>query len=155
MGWNYLSIPKLQRLHRWSLGMDKYFHLTLYRACDYLCMLGLKLNHVSKRGHCLSSCQTFVLESRVIKFKPVNHYKPNYVCSEYALSEELIVYLKNSAQNYKSWVVSGSMRSYKSEWQISREVFQSLSLSGELVVKSAELLSLSGEIAVRCSKFYV
>ena len=21
--WNYLSIPKLQRLHRWSLGMDK------------------------------------------------------------------------------------------------------------------------------------
>ena len=23
MGWNYLSIPKLQRLHRWSLGMDK------------------------------------------------------------------------------------------------------------------------------------
>ena len=26
MGWNYLSIPKLQRLHRWSLGMDKSFH---------------------------------------------------------------------------------------------------------------------------------
>ena len=23
VGWNYLSIPKLQRLHRWSLGMDK------------------------------------------------------------------------------------------------------------------------------------
>ena len=23
MGLNYLSIPKLQRLHRWSLGMDK------------------------------------------------------------------------------------------------------------------------------------
>ena len=22
-GWNNLSIPKLQRLHRWSLGMDK------------------------------------------------------------------------------------------------------------------------------------
>ena len=31
--YNYLSIPKLQRLHR------------------YLSMLGLKLNHVSKRGH--------------------------------------------------------------------------------------------------------
>ena len=30
--------------------MDKYFHLTLYQACDYLSMLGLKLNHVSKRG---------------------------------------------------------------------------------------------------------
>ena len=23
VGWNYLSMPKLQRLHRWSLGMDK------------------------------------------------------------------------------------------------------------------------------------
>ena len=34
MGWNYLSIPKLQRLHP-----------TLYRACDYL-LLGLKLNQV-------------------------------------------------------------------------------------------------------------
>ena len=51
MGWNYLSIPKLQRLYRLSLGMDKYFHPTLYWACDYLSMLGLKLNHVSKRGH--------------------------------------------------------------------------------------------------------
>ena len=51
MGWNYLSIPKLQRLHRWSLRMDKQFHPTLYQACNYLYMLGLKLNHVSKRGH--------------------------------------------------------------------------------------------------------
>ena len=31
--------------------MDKYFHLTLYQACDYLSMLGLKLNHVNKKGH--------------------------------------------------------------------------------------------------------
>ena len=30
-----------------SLGMDKLFHPTLYRACDYLSKLGLKLNHVS------------------------------------------------------------------------------------------------------------
>ena len=28
--WNYLSIPKLQRYNRWSLGMDKYFHPILY-----------------------------------------------------------------------------------------------------------------------------
>ena len=40
MGWNYLSIPKLQRCNRWSLGMDKWFHPTLYWACDYLSMLG-------------------------------------------------------------------------------------------------------------------
>ena len=51
MGWNYLSIPKLQRCNRWSLGMDKLFHPTLYMACDYVSMLGLKLNHVSKRGY--------------------------------------------------------------------------------------------------------
>ena len=50
MGWNYLSIPKLQWLHRWSLGMDKLFHPIHYNGCNYLCMLGLKLNHVSKRS---------------------------------------------------------------------------------------------------------
>ena len=50
MGSNFISIPKLQRLPRWSLGMDKQFHLTLFLACYYLSMLGLKLNHVSKRG---------------------------------------------------------------------------------------------------------
>ena len=35
--WNYLSIS------------------TLYRVCDYLTMLGLKLIHVSKRGPCWST----------------------------------------------------------------------------------------------------
>ena len=50
MDWNYLSIPKLQRCNRWSLGMDNKFHLTFYQTCNYLSMLGLKLNHVSKRG---------------------------------------------------------------------------------------------------------
>ena len=33
-----------------SLGMYKYFHPTHYRTCDYLSILGLKLNYVSKRG---------------------------------------------------------------------------------------------------------
>ena len=51
MGWNYLSIPKLQRLHRWSLGMDKQFHPTLSDGCNYLSMLEFKLNDVSKMGH--------------------------------------------------------------------------------------------------------
>ena len=50
MGWNYLPIPKLQPLHRWSLGMDRLFHPTHYNGCNYLSMLGFKLNHVSKRG---------------------------------------------------------------------------------------------------------
>ena len=59
MRWNYLSIPKLQRLHRWSLGMDKQFHPIHYNGCNYLSMLGLKLNHVSKRGHCRPYCIRF------------------------------------------------------------------------------------------------
>ena len=46
----YLSIPKLQQLHNWSLRMDKWFHPTLYQTCDYLSMLGLKWNRVSKMG---------------------------------------------------------------------------------------------------------
>ena len=46
--WNYLSIPKLQRLHRWCYEMDKSFHPTLYWSCDNLSMLGFKLIHVTK-----------------------------------------------------------------------------------------------------------
>ena len=37
VGWNYLSIPK----HCWSLGMDKWFHPTLYNGCNFL-----KMGHV-------------------------------------------------------------------------------------------------------------
>ena len=36
--------------------MDKWFHPTLYNGCNYLSMLGLKLNHVSKRGPWVDSC---------------------------------------------------------------------------------------------------
>ena len=43
VGLNYLSIPILQRLHRWSLGMDKLFHLTLFWTCDYSSMLRLRV----------------------------------------------------------------------------------------------------------------
>ena len=49
MGSNNLSIPQLQRCNLWSLGMDKYFHPTFNWTCDYLFMLGLNLNHVSKK----------------------------------------------------------------------------------------------------------
>ena len=48
VGWNYLSILKLQRLHRWSLGMDEKFHPTLYDGCIYLFMVGLKLIYINK-----------------------------------------------------------------------------------------------------------
>ena len=36
--------------YRWSLGMDEKIHPTLYWPCNYLSMLGLKSNHVSKMG---------------------------------------------------------------------------------------------------------
>ena len=39
-----------QWLHRWSLGIDKCCHPMIYWVCDYFSMLGLKLNHVCKRG---------------------------------------------------------------------------------------------------------
>ena len=38
-------------VHCWSLGMDKQFHPILHHGWNYLSMLGLNLNHVSKRGH--------------------------------------------------------------------------------------------------------
>ena len=47
---SYSSIPKLQCLHRWSLGMDKLFHPIHYWPCDYLSMLGSKLIYASKMG---------------------------------------------------------------------------------------------------------
>ena len=84
MGSNYLSIPKLQQCNRWRLGMDKLFHRTLYWACDYLSMLGLKLNHVSKIGirnlkRCqdtfLSAMKKFVdLHNDVVTWKRFPHY---------------------------------------------------------------------------------
>ena len=47
---NYLSIPKLQRCNRCSLGMDKYFHHTLNWTCDYLFMPVLKVIYMIVRG---------------------------------------------------------------------------------------------------------
>ena len=38
----------LQRRNRWSLGMDKYIHPACYNACNYLFLLGININHVSK-----------------------------------------------------------------------------------------------------------
>ena len=43
---------KRQRLHRWSLGMDKLFHPTLYKRCNYLSSLGFKSIRVNKMGPC-------------------------------------------------------------------------------------------------------
>ena len=47
---DYLSIPKLQRLHRWCLEWTGYVMPHFTGFVIYLSMLGLKLNHVNKRG---------------------------------------------------------------------------------------------------------
>ena len=51
VGSDCLSVPGLQRLHRCSLGVDGWFHLTLCNGCDCVSMLGLELDRVSERGH--------------------------------------------------------------------------------------------------------
>ena len=43
VGWNNLSIPKLQWLSYWSLGINTQFHSTFCKTCDYLSMLKSKL----------------------------------------------------------------------------------------------------------------
>ena len=49
MAWNYLSIPKIQWLRRWSLWMHRQFHFIPNFMMDVtLSMLGLKLVHISK-----------------------------------------------------------------------------------------------------------
>ena len=48
--WDEITYP-FPNFNHWSLGMDKYFHPTFYNGCDNFSMLGLKLIHVSKRGH--------------------------------------------------------------------------------------------------------
>ena len=73
MGWNHLSIPKINgcAVEVWGwmndfitpfimdrMGvMGKQFHPTIYWTCDYWSMWGLKSIHVSKRGSwcCLPS----------------------------------------------------------------------------------------------------
>ena len=41
--WNYLSIPKLQQYNR-ILGINKLIHPALLWVCEYLPIMGLKLN---------------------------------------------------------------------------------------------------------------
>ena len=38
------------KMNKISLGMDNWFHPTLYNECNYISTLGFKLIHVSERG---------------------------------------------------------------------------------------------------------
>ena len=86
MGWNYLSIPKLQPCNHWSLGMDQtLFHPTSYNGRNYLSMLWLKLVHASKRGSWkhtsvrfeIISIQVFVFEN-IICIISTTLFRPGY-----------------------------------------------------------------------------
>ena len=57
MGWNYLSIHKLQRLRHISLGIHKQSHPILYNGCTCLSKLGFKLN---QRGPGSKTCYRLV-----------------------------------------------------------------------------------------------
>ena len=70
----YLSIPKLQRWSRWSLGMDTEFHPIFYWACDSLSTLELKLNHVCKRGLRHSASQHFCLHVMITSSNAWKHF---------------------------------------------------------------------------------
>ena len=54
VGWNYLSVPKIQLLHHWCLWMHNEFHPSLNNEFNYLSILELSKDHVSKRdpGQC-------------------------------------------------------------------------------------------------------
>ena len=45
-----LNHPQTSTVVPLKFGINKWFHHTLYNGCNYLTMLGLKSNHVSKMG---------------------------------------------------------------------------------------------------------
>ena len=57
----------LMHCNRWSLGMDKQFHPTLRCACDYISMLGWKLNHVNEGAPAIHP-NKYVYFSRALRF---------------------------------------------------------------------------------------
>ena len=88
--------------------MDKKFHPTYYKGCNYLSVLGLKLNHVSKSGHW---CQSRIAPNQIpgenhlhwsmnlvtISF-PKSHAVYLMIQSKYALpiKGRLVMYYKSS-----------------------------------------------------------
>ena len=113
MGWNYLSIPKLQRCSRWSLGMDKWFHPTLYNGCNYLSILCLKLNHVSKRN---PRCPGKVMTAKLSMFpfgKINNHWFRQWLVAWSAPSHYL-----NQCWHILNWNLRNKL-----QWNLNRNPF--------------------------------
>ena len=121
MGWNYLSIPKLQRCNRWSLGMDKWFHPKLCWTCDYLSMLGLKLNHVSKRGPEVSMSTISLLINKYQHLElSIIHY--GFLCLKCQYCSAMLFQYNNTCfvNSYMSYTLVGRNVVYPlsfSQWQ--------------------------------------
>ena len=99
MGWNYLFIPKVQRCrNRWSLGMDMYFHHILYQACDYLFILGLKLDHINKSGHC-NLWYWIQFQCTPIEGTAIDNYMNTHYCSD------LIGFQKRDKKKHNDWCI--------------------------------------------------
>ena len=101
-GWNHLSIPKLQRCNRWSLGMDMLFHPTFYNGCNYLFILGKRLIHVSIRGLRLYHGD----EQKVDSHWCVSGVTGSSCHPGYTYTDTLIIEMKMSSlwRNFRHWL---------------------------------------------------
>ena len=48
-GMKLLIHSKISKVQQSKFAVDKQFHPSLYYACEYLAMLGIRFTHVSKR----------------------------------------------------------------------------------------------------------
>ena len=97
------NINDIQRLHRWSLGMDP----TLYNGCNYLSMLWLKLNDVSKRCPRYSNCPYWQVGFGV-DFAKIVSCKLDQRLLRWAISQNIISWMGSKAILCKllcSWVL--------------------------------------------------
>ena len=109
MGWNCLSIPKFHRCKRWSFGIDKYFHPTLYNGRNYFSMLGWKLKHVSKIGpRAYLWAHYFNFRTEYVAFTHANGSTMPRCCTfhEWLAAEtclQFVVYMSESLISVRYW----------------------------------------------------
>ena len=82
---NALSIQKFQLRSHWCLGMDMYFHTTVYDRCNYLYMLELKLNRFSQMGRIQYKLYNFIFIGRDMSVQYMMH-----------ISNSINIYLLNT-----------------------------------------------------------
>ena len=142
MGWDYLSIPKLQWLHRWSLGMGKLFHPKLFNGCNYLSVLGLMLNHVSKKGHgnlnwnvghCECQINSHVCTNAITKYN--THIQGSRYTRRISVSSPNLTKSQNSnvwLHNFHIAVTSSHLSNFRTMWEYIKTQFDGL---GRIYIK--------------------